>query len=497
MEAGENVFLTGEAGTGKSYVVNLFRQGTSKDVAVCAPTGIAARNVSGRTVNSLFKLKLGTMEPDYSGKGRNELRIADVLIIDEVSMLRMDMMTAVANTVRSINEARAKKEPVVVNGEEVLKTEPLQVIAVGDFFQLPPVVTDKDEPVLRDLYGPLFSEGYAFESAGWTQMCFTHINLTEVVRQADAEYVRNLNMARHGDPACVDWFNAHTAKKAAKDALHIVPKNRMVDAKNEAELAKIKGKPTVLEAFFDAYKRCDIDRARAFKEVNLPEVVKLKVGAKVMLLANGEGYVNGSTGRVVAIDLYSIGVTPHVVVSLDGGGTVSIEKMKVQLTEQEVDTDPKTGKKKLVERPVAQIEQFPLRLAYAITIHKSQGQTYSSPVVINPSAWAPGQLYVALSRCTDVAKIHLTQPLEPKNLVVSEGVKRFYAGFEGSCEHAEEPAAVEAAEERPAAAPEPIGATEKPHRKRARKKRGEAPTVVPESSDDWYERRLAELMAAM
>ncbi len=495
MEAGENVFLTGEAGTGKSYVVNLFRQRTSKDVAVCAPTGIAARNVSGRTVNSLFKLKLGTMGPGYSGTGRAELKIADVLIVDEVSMLRMDMMTAVANTIREINEARARKEPVIVNGAKVLKRKPLQVIAVGDFFQLPPVVTDKDEKVLRGLYGPIFCEGYAFESTGWAQMGFSHFNLTEVVRQSSAEYVRNLNLARHGDPSCVAWFNEHTAERAASSALHIVPKNRMVDEKNEAELAKIKGKPTVLRALFDACG--DITRERAFKEVNLLEVLKLKVGAKVMLLANGEGYVNGSTGTVAAIDLR---IAPHIDVALDDGGTVSIEAVKVLLTEQEVVDDPdKPGKKRLEERVVAQIVQYPLKLAYAITIHKSQGQTYSSPVVINPSAWAPGQLYVALSRCTDVAKIHLTQPLAAENLVVSEGVKRFYAGFEATeAPAASEPAAVEAAEERPAA-PEPIGATEKPHRKHARrKKKGEAPTAVPESSDDdWYERRLAELMAAM
>ena len=430
MESGANVFLTGEAGTGKSFVIDAFRQRTGRNVAVCAPTGIAARNVSGRTVNSLFLLKFGVLEPDFcSNRLRDELKVADTLIVDEVSMLRMDMMQAIANTVAHINESRAAGRPFWLwDGTKVLKTAPLQVILCGDFFQLPPVIVEgKDDEPLRDLYGDDFREGYAFEAPGWRELGFTCINLTEVVRQRDAEYVANLNLARHGSPACIDWFNAHTAPEESRGALHIVPKNRMVDEKNEAELSMIGGREHVFEASFTALG--DITRDKAFKEVNLPEILKLKVGAKVMMLTNGEDYVNGSTGTVTAIVLG--GQTPHVDVRLDGGHTVSVSRQIAELTEQKVVDDPaKPGRKKLIDKKIAQIVQYPLRLAYAITIHKSQGQTYSSPVVINPSVWAPGQLYVALSRCTDASKIHLARPLCEEDLVASKSVKELYRGIE-------------------------------------------------------------------
>lgn len=430
MESGANVFLTGEAGTGKSFVIDTFRQRTGRNVAVCAPTGIAARNVSGRTVNSLFLLKFGVLEPDFcSNRLRDELKVADTLIVDEVSMLRMDMMQAIANTVAHINESRAAGKAFWLrDGTRVVKEDPLQIILCGDFFQLPPVIVEgRDDEPLRDLYGDSFKEGYAFEAPGWRDLGLTCINLTEVVRQGNAEFVEQLNLARHGDPACVGWFNTRTAPEESRGALHIVPKNRMVDEKNEAELARIDGREHVFEAGFTAFS--DITREKAFKDVNLPELLKLKVGAKVMLLANGEDYVNGSTGTVVAIE--DSGATPHIDVRINGGRKASIFKQCAELTEQKVVDDPaKPGKKKLVDKKIAQIVQYPLRLAYAITIHKSQGQTYSSPVVINPSAWAPGQLYVALSRCTDASKIHLARPLCEEDLVVSKNVKELYEGIE-------------------------------------------------------------------
>lgn len=493
MRNGHNVFLTGEAGTGKSFVIDTFRRTEQRSIVTCAPTGIAALNVSGRTVNSLLRLKIGTFDLDYYGKGSDELNCADVLLVDEVSMVRIDMMQAISNTVARINARRARKEPYRLrDGTEVLKEDPLQVVVCGDFFQLPPVV-EKDSDVLAEVYGTAFKEGYAFEAEGWEKLGFAPINLTEVVRQADPEFIAALNAARHGDPECIAWFNTHTAQEPVVDALQIVPTNKLVDKRNNSELEKLPGKAKVFNASF---RRCSFDapeREKAFKDVNLPEILRLKIGAKVMLLANGEGYVNGSTGKVAR---FVDGIeAERIVVELDGGGEIVVEQEEVDITKPCVVDDPtQPGKKKIEDKKVAEITQYPLKLAYAITIHKSQGQTYNSPVTIDPSAWAPGQLYVALSRCTDVAKIHLSKPLTADALVVSKSVQEFYEGIEGDkrCKLVKPGGTGQDKPVSPAAGLE----ADKPPRKRKARRVKEEPGPPPVKGD-WYEQRLAELLAAM
>jgi ATP-dependent DNA helicase PIF1 len=395
VNSGESMFLTGNAGTGKSTVVRKFCQNT-KGLAVVAPTGVAALNIGGQTIHSFFRLGFGIQDPSelkgIKGPQAKVIAAAKIILIDEISMVRSDLLQAIDARLRF---SGAKTEPF--GGK--------QVIMVGDFAQLPPVVKNDEVQYLNDIYnGP-----YAFDSPCWNNLA-TH-TLNQVMRTSDRQFLSALNFIRQGDPQGLDIINDRV-QEPPDDAVKLTPTNAAANAINEARLKAVKGQLFTYEASLEG----KVPTAPA--EENL----KLKKGARVVVIANiyqeEEGLVaaNGDTGDVVEIDDTSIKV------KIDRTGET------VKITRHTWESIAYTwANEKLEKEVVGKFEQYPLRLGWAITIHKSQGMTIPKVCLDlrGGSCFAHGQLYVALSRATGLDGLWLTKAISRRNLIVDQRVTMF------------------------------------------------------------------------
>lgn len=410
MWCGYNVFLCGEAGTGKSYVLHRFiheKREKKKNVLVCAPSGIAAIHVSGVTIHRAFQ---APTEPIIKPPAKVPLtvEVADILVIDEISMCRIDLFDYIAQTIQKANKKRQKYGKL-----------PIQVIVVGDFCQLPPVLLDKDKEILDEYYGEDIGNAYAFQSKYWKRFQFKNIVLTDIVRQKDMNFVKALNQARMGDKQCVDFLNKNSANYPMKNGIYIYSTNCKVKELNTRELEVINN--PLWE--FEAGERGIVNEADRMTE----RILRLKVGARVMMLTNDSEnkWQNGSLGTILNIK------SEQIKVHLDNGKEVNVAPYSWKI-ERYVLVEQKVGEKtiKVLEKEeIGTFEQFPLKLAYAITMHKSQGQTYERANV-SPDAWAPGQLYVALSRVKEINKMHLLSGIEERCLITAPEVKAFYENIE-------------------------------------------------------------------
>ena len=365
---------------------------TRKKVIVCAPTGIAAINVGGTTLHRIFRVPIEPIAPTHEPSSSQEkVEKADIIIIDEISMCRFDAFEYVAKSIRMAERESGRKK---------------QVIVVGDFLQLPPVLPDKDRKVLELYWGEgEVKDGFAFQAPAWKEFDFRTIVLDEVVRQqGDIDFVTNLNAVRKGNDSALEWFNKNSVK-AQEKAIYICGTNREADEINQSKAAELKGK----ERVYDAVQRGEV------KPTDKPtaDTLRLKIGMRVMSIVNSGGYQNGSLGTVKYMS------NECVTVEFDNGEKAEISMMEWSIHDYTV-TD---GEVKRVE--IGAFRQLPLKIAYAITIHKSQGQTYDA-VNIDPYCFAAGQLYVALSRCRSAEKMHLRRKIKPTDLITSDDVLRFY-----------------------------------------------------------------------
>lgn len=421
--AGANVFLTGEGGTGKSFAISkavsrLMAMG--KDVLLCAPTGVAAQNIGGSTIHSAFGFDFAPKVADAMDGLRptKVISASDAIIIDEVGMVRRDLMDAIARVVKIENEARRDEKQAAHRLKNGLKTRPLQVVAVGDFSQLPPVATSRDLPALEAEYG-VGASFHAFAANGWRELGFTSVMLSEVVRQKDPEFVHMLNLARIGDTSCLPYFNLLASRddRAPEDATSLVGTNEKASSANFDQLARIKGRSRTFHGH--------VTGQFPERDMAAPAELELKVGARVMCLANDRdaGYYNGATGSVKSLGEPDESGNRCILVSIDGGGEVLVKQKtwsNSRYVVEEID-----GVKRLTQEVTGTFTQYPLKLSWAITFHKSQGQTLRR-VVIDPSTFAPGQLYVGLSRATSPSSIWLTRPIKPKDLIADGDVVDFY-----------------------------------------------------------------------
>lgn len=403
MMSGRNVFLTGKAGVGKSYVLDKFIEDSKKEgknVVVVAPTGIAAININGVTAHRAFKIPIKPLVED-ARKIPSTIKEADVIILDEVSMARIDLFDYISKIIIQASNYRVRYQ----------EKKPIQFIVSGDFFQLPPVLVDRDRDILENYYKRTIDKGFAFESEYWDHFEFTNVVLDEVVRQTDLNFINALNSIRVGDNRGLNYFWQNSSKYAMNKAIMLCGTNKAAKDKNEYELNLIKKPSHVFETQVIGDVK-DSDKV-------VDDVLILKVGARVMTLVNDTAlrYQNGSLGTVTNI-------TENIVcVEIDNtNDVVEIERASWDVKDYVLE------KGKLKQKVVGTYIQFPLKLAYAITIHKSQGQTYDA-VNLNPYCWDCGQLYVALSRVREIDKLFMTQYPSERFLITSLDVINFYRGL--------------------------------------------------------------------
>lgn len=407
LTSGRNVFLSGDAGTGKSYVTRQFISWCAdnhKNVVVTAPTGIAALNINGVTIHRAFKAHIGPIV-DKLKEVSIVLKKANVVIIDEISMCRMDLFDFIAKQIIYVNQLRRLK-----NASDI------QVVVVGDFFQLPPVCVKDEKDVLNNYYGYDIGYGFAFQAKSWKACNFVNIVLKKSKRQKNGQFIQYLNEARRGTVSSLNWFMQNSSKHEIKNAILLSGTNRAVNEKNRLELSKLNTKSKTYEATEQGEVK-DSDKMAL-------DTLELKIDARVMTLINDRDgrFQNGSFGTVCELG------SDYVVVDMDEGERVKIEEYTWEILGYA--TVKENGKSKVERTKIGSFTQIPLKLAWAITIHKSQGQTYDI-VNLNPYSWDCGQLYVALSRCKSVENIYFTEPLREKYLKTSKEVIDFYKSIGG------------------------------------------------------------------
>lgn len=408
--SGGSLFLTGRAGTGKSTLIRHFMATSERRIVVAAPTGIAALNVDGYTIHRLFGFRSTTTlddvrGPDYRpGRFTATLHTLETLIVDEASMVRADVLDMMATALE-----RFGPEPGTPFGG-------VQVVLVGDLFQLPPVVPDDEARFLAARY----ETPYFFSADGFDPDRFPTVALTTVFRQlGDERLTSTLNAIREG------VLLEHTREELNQrsDAgfvppedefwLTVAPTNRIVTARNRQRLERLPGE----EHVWHARSSGDL----SLFDPPVEDTVRFKVGAQVMLLTNdpSDRWANGSLGRIHDVDL-SGGDVPVVSVELRDGSVVDIGPFTWEATRPVVQDGA------MRREVVGTYTQLPFKLAWAITIHKSQGQTLDRLVVdLTGGAFDFGQVYVALSRCTSMDGLVLTRPLLAKDLKTDRRVVRF------------------------------------------------------------------------
>lgn len=402
------LFVTGRAGTGKSTVLRQLAAAQGASCVVLAPTGLAALNAGGQTIHSFFRfpLKPLTARDIQGGKWLAVARKLDMLIIDEISMVRADVVDGIDVAMRM-----AKGNDLPFGG--------VRVVMFGDPFQLPPIVSKEQSNAFEELWydTPYFFDAVVFKSAP-----LTTIEFRTVYRQRDPVWIALLDRVRTATPTADDYRLLHTRMlRATHDELDdtIILSARRHDAErvNERRLAALEDAPAPFSADRSGTFSSPVGTG-AFKQDPAPDPLVLKRGARVMFVKNDseENWVNGSLGEIQAVS------ATGAIVKLDHGAIVSVEAQEWQQLEYWYDDDADEIRQKVVGR----FKQLPLQLAWAVTIHKSQGLTFDRVhVQLGRGAFAPGQTYVALSRCRTMEGMTLESPIGAGDLRCDTRVAEF------------------------------------------------------------------------
>jgi nucleoside-triphosphatase THEP1 len=421
-----HVFLTGKAGTGKTTFLKEITHLTHKKTIVAAPTGIAAINAGGVTLHSLFQLPFGTFIPDNSfhiygeiniqihtphsflakqqmhSNKRNLLRELELLIIDEVSMLRADILDAIDTVLRHVR----RKKHLPFGG--------VQILFIGDLFQLPPVVKEDEWAYLKNYYSSMFF----FEAKALQNNMPVYIELEKIYRQSNQDFIDILNNLRENRIVKKDidklneYYQPGFTPKPKEGYVFLTTHNYKADNINSEELKKINKKSFKYQAAVEG----------DFPEYMYPleEILELKAGAQVMFVKNdysGEGkYFNGKIGTISSLE------NDYIKVDLnDGTDPINIEKYTWENKKFSLNAETN----EIEENIIGTFTQYPIKLAWAITIHKSQGLTFDKAIIDISRAFAAGQIYVALSRLTSLDGLVLTAPMK-LNVPEQAGVLKEY-----------------------------------------------------------------------
>ncbi|MBK9148060.1 MAG: AAA family ATPase [Flavobacteriales bacterium] len=424
-----HVFLTGKAGTGKTTFLHKLAASTHKRYVILAPTGIAALNAGGVTIHSQFLLPFGAFLPErqrpldipdgafhdqdtltrrhpLNSIRRNVLREVDLLIIDEVSMLRADVLDVIDHRMRTVRQNRGQS----FGGA--------QVLLIGDLYQLPPVVKDDEWRVMQRYYASMFF----FEAQVLKQHGYAHIELDRIFRQQDDRFIRILNNLRNNtvQAADVDELNAHhraaDAPAGNEGVITLTTHNYKADEINQEALRKLPGKAHSYEA----------EVMGEFPQGMYPvlERIELKEGAQVMFVKNDaeKRYFNGKLARVEKLEKDSIAVRMYDGVGdALGDGLYTLKRETWENKRYVVNASTKQQE----EEVIGTFEQYPIKLAWAITVHKSQGLTFSKAIIDVGQAFAPGQVYVALSRLRSLDGLILRTRINPAVVSTDKEVVAF------------------------------------------------------------------------
>lgn len=414
----KSVFITGRAGTGKSTLLRYFRRHTSKDVVVLASTGVAALNVGGETIHSFFGFK-----PDITtdkvkklkGAKSRSFKKINTIIIDEVSMVRADLLDCVDAFLR-------------LNGREPNSSfGGTQMIFIGDLYQLPPVVSFKE----RDFFSRHYSGPYFFDADVFEDFEMEFIELEKIYRQKSKSFISVLNAIRDNSAGIKELSVLNSRvnlgfnqASASERIINLVTTNKTANEINREHLNRLGGEEYIYIS--------DIDGEFSSRSYPTDEELFLKIGAQIMLLNNDSlgRWVNGSIGEIVNIVKDLKGGGDKIVVMLSNGNLVEVLPYTWELFHFKF--DDKTDK--IVSETIGSFRQYPLKLAWAITIHKSQGKTFDKVIIdLGHRAFTAGQVYVALSRCVSLEGISLARPIRKSDIMTDRRINGFIDELQCVC----------------------------------------------------------------
>ncbi len=415
---GRSIFLTGKAGTGKTTFLKAVMEHSRKRPIVVAPTGVAAINAGGVTIHSFFQLPFSPYVPgakveskfDFGKEKRKIIASSDLLIIDEISMVRADLLDAIDAVLRRFRE----------HGQPF---GGMQLLMIGDLAQLTPVVTPEDERMLKQYY----DTPYFFGSKALKQIDYVTIQLAHVYRQQDESFIALLNEIRGGNPSteALSKLNGRCQPTfiplPEEPFIRLTTHNNLANFYNESELQKLPGRSYQYRA----------EVKGTFPEYSYPtaETLVLKEGAQVMFVKNDPSgdhlYYNGRIGRVIEASEH------RLTVYCEGDAdAIEVEPLEWENTRYTLNEQTRE-----IESEVqGTFKQLPLRLAWAITIHKSQGLSFDRAIIDANQSFAPGQVYVALSRCRTLEGLVLASPLETRSVINDERVDSYIAQQESEAE---------------------------------------------------------------
>ena len=416
-----SLFLTGKAGTGKSTFMRHIAATIKKKHIILAPTGIAAINAGGSTLHSFFKLPFHPLLPNdkrystrnirdtlkYNGEKNKLLREVELIIIDEISMVRADIIDFIDKVLRIYN--RNMREPF--GGK--------QLLLVGDIYQLEPVIKEEERQLLR----PFYPSNFFFDAQVFREMQLIAVELKKVYRQRDAQFIPLLDHIRTSHVSDSDLrllnaqVNAEIGTEAGRLSITLSGRRDTVDYINEKQLNTLPDQPTIFYGHIEG----------EFPESSLPTPMELEVktGAQVLFIKNDKErrWVNGTLGTIIGFGDEEDGI---IYVRTEDGRDFDVQReiwSNVRYTFNEKE-------QKIEEEEIGSYQQFPLRLAWAITVHKSQGLTFNNVKIdFTGGVFAGGQTYVALSRCTSLQGISLQEPIRRENIFVRTEVTNFARNY--------------------------------------------------------------------